>query len=124
MYSSATYESNTTSNGSTEETAGDGVGEGSGIRVGRGRAVSAVSARRYKLAMMILSQDILSLQNSERRNSSSNLPVGGVLGSSGGHEGGEGKSDEVELHCEGGLVCWVGEVRLTGYRDERTWKLT
>ena len=53
------------------------------------------------------------------------LPVSGVLGSSGGHKGGEGKGGEVELHGEGGfgLLGWRG-MRLTGYRDERTWKLT
>jgi hypothetical protein len=40
------------------------------------------------------------LDGSSRKACGGSVPVGSVLGSSGGHEGSKSEGDEVELHCD------------------------
>ena len=95
----AAYQSKTTGNGSPQETSRDGIVESSRVWNGGGRS------RTRNGAVGSGKQDVSTGRQSLQRlvssgGSSNNVPVGGVLSSSRGHEGSESEGDKLELHCD------------------------
>lgn len=94
----STYQGETSSDDSSQETARDGVVERSRVGDsglggdGGGSVGSDDGTCQYTMSKVIPAELAVMIEGS--------LPVGGVLGRSGGHEGSNSEGDELELHFD------------------------